>query len=193
MPAATALRVDRPTPVRHMFAGSIGLYLYLDGREPSVNTRLPCPGSSQNCRRSSPSANPAKVRKHLELPTFCLPAGPSTGWDFLRSLQKGRPLRSQPAGFLMSGRVGDCNQKSSRWTPQAVVVPRRTVPWPGAARYSGRRFELQTRSFRLSPHGNTVLGRVIEGQVKFGWQNNCNRHQQPNAGRREVSYRTSDE
>jgi hypothetical protein len=43
--------------------------------------------------------------------------------------------------------------------------------------FSLQRCELQPHSFRLSPHGNTVLRRMIEGQVKFGGQNDGNRQQ----------------
>jgi hypothetical protein len=55
-----------------------------------------------------------------------------------------------------------------------------------------RRFELRTHSFGLSPHGNTAMGAVIEGQVKFRGQKNRIWKHQPNAGGREVSYRAFD-
>ena len=35
-----------------------------------------------------------------------------------------------------------------------------------------RRFELQSHPFGVSPHGNTGLGRMSEGQVKFRGQKN---------------------
>jgi hypothetical protein len=45
----------------------------------------------------------------------------------------------------------------------------------------------------VSPHGNTVLGGIIDGQVKFRGQKNRIRQYQPNAGGRKVSHGAIDD
>jgi hypothetical protein len=60
-------------------------------------------------------------------------------------------------------------------------------------RDSVHRFELQTHPFCVSPHGNTVLCRMIEGQVKFRGQRNGIVQYQPNAGGRKVSHGAIDD
>jgi hypothetical protein len=55
-----------------------------------------------------------------------------------------------------------------------------------------RQFELQAHSIELSPHRKAVVIGVTEGYVKFRRQMNSIRQQQPNAGGREISHRTSD-